>query len=103
LLFKAIVQGVQPEFSARLDPNQYASWQGKAEDLRQVTFADIYPDRVLCGAPAQCVDRIALLREELGITHFWVYTDLGGIDQRASRGSMERFATRVIPKFRRPG
>jgi natural product biosynthesis luciferase-like monooxygenase protein len=89
--------------SKELDSTQYESWQGKAEDLKQVTFADMYPDRVLCGDPAQCVDRVALLREELGITHFWVYMDLGGLDQRALRGSMERFATRVIPHFRKPG
>jgi hypothetical protein len=89
--------------SVELDPRQYASWQGKAEDLRQITFADMYPDQVLCGDPAQCVNRIGLLREELGITHFWVYMDLGGLDQRTLRGSMERFATRVIPHFRKPG
>jgi hypothetical protein len=89
--------------SVELDPTQYESWQGKAEDLKQVTFADIYPDQVLCGDPAQCVDRIALLCEELGITHFWVYMDLGGLDQRALRGSMERFAARVMPLFRKPG
>ena len=60
----------------------------------------MYPDQVLCGDPAQCVDRVGLLREELGITHFWVYMDLGGLDQRDLRGSMERFATRVMPQFR---
>ena len=61
----------------------------------------MYPDQVLCGDPAQCVDRVARLREELGITHFWMYMDLGGLDQWALRGSMERFATRVIPQLRR--
>ena len=89
--------------SAELDPTQYASWQGRGEALREITFEEMYPDQVLCGDPAQCVDRVALLREELGITHFWVYMDLGGLDQRALRGSMERFATRVIPQFRGPG
>jgi hypothetical protein len=46
------------------------------------------------------VDRIALLREELGITHFFVQMDVGGLPQKALWGSMERFATRVIPQFR---
>ena len=86
--------------SEDLDPAQYASWQGWGETLREATFEQMYPEQVLCGDPAQCVDRIALLREELGITHFWVHMDLGGLDQRALRSSMERFAIRVIPHFR---
>jgi hypothetical protein len=38
--------------------------------------------------------------EEFGVSHFWVYMDLGGLDQRELRRSMERFATKVIPQFR---
>jgi hypothetical protein len=34
------------------------------------------------------------------VTHFWVYMELGGLAQREVLGSMERFATRVMPKFR---
>jgi alkanesulfonate monooxygenase SsuD/methylene tetrahydromethanopterin reductase-like flavin-dependent oxidoreductase (luciferase family) len=86
--------------SEELDPAQYASWQGREEGLRQVTFEQMYPAQVLCGTPAQCVDRIALLREELGITQFFVQMDVGGLPQRALRDSMERFATQVIPHFR---
>lgn len=44
--------GSLPAPSVELDPTQYASWQGKAEDIKQVTFADRYPDQVLCGDPA---------------------------------------------------
>jgi alkanesulfonate monooxygenase SsuD/methylene tetrahydromethanopterin reductase-like flavin-dependent oxidoreductase (luciferase family) len=86
--------------SEELHTEQYASWQGRSEEIKQITFEHMYPDQVLCGDPAQCVDRVGLLREELGITHFWVYMDLGGLDQRDLRGSMERFATRVMPQFR---
>jgi natural product biosynthesis luciferase-like monooxygenase protein len=86
--------------SEELDPAQYASWQGRGEGLRRVTFEQMYPEQVLCGTPAQCVDRIALLLEELGITQFFVQMDVGGLPQRALRDSMERFATQVIPHFR---
>jgi hypothetical protein len=41
-----------------------------------------------------------MLREELGITHYWAHMDVGGLEQRTLRDSMERFATRVIPQFR---
>ena len=60
----------------------------------------MYPNQVLCGDPAQCVERITLLQEQFGVTHFWVYADLGGLGQREMLNSMERFASRVIPKFR---
>lgn len=59
----------------------------------------MYPERVLCGDPGQCVERVAMLREELGITHFHVYMNLGGLDHREVMRSMERFAARVILPF----
>jgi hypothetical protein len=41
------------------------------------------------------------MQEEYGVTHFWVYMDLGGLPPKDLRASIERFATRVIPQFRR--
>ncbi|HJU28671.1 MAG TPA: LLM class flavin-dependent oxidoreductase [Candidatus Binataceae bacterium] len=80
--------------------SQYQSWRRSGEALKRTTFEQMYPDQVLCGDPAQCVDRVALLQEQFGVTHFWVYMDLGGLDHRELRKSMERFATRVMPQFR---
>jgi hypothetical protein len=85
--------------SEQLDA-QYAAWQGKREGLQQVTFEQMYPTQVMCGDASQCVDRIGMLREELGITHYWAHMDVGGLEQRTLRDSMERFATRVIPQLR---
>jgi natural product biosynthesis luciferase-like monooxygenase protein len=79
---------------------QYESWRKSGDVLRQMTFDQMYPGQVLCGDAAQCIERVALLGEEFGVTHFWVYMDLGGLPQHELRASMERFATRVIPKFR---
>jgi natural product biosynthesis luciferase-like monooxygenase protein len=79
---------------------QYESWRRAGELFQHVTFEEMYPSQVLCGDPEQCVERIALLQEELGMTHFWVYMDLGGLEQRDLLRSMERFATKVIPQFR---
>jgi natural product biosynthesis luciferase-like monooxygenase protein len=83
-----------------IEGTQYESFKRFGEHLKRVTFEQMYPDRVLCGTPAQCVDRIGLLQEELGITHFHVYMDLGGLDHREVMRSLERFATKVIPHFR---
>ena len=40
------------------------------------------------------------MAEQFGVSHFWVYMDLGGLDHGELRRSMERFATRVIPQCR---
>jgi natural product biosynthesis luciferase-like monooxygenase protein len=77
----------------------YRSWKRSAEALSKVTFDQMYPEQVMCGDANQCVERIALLKEQLGVTHFWVYMDLGGLPQTELRRSMERFATKVIPQF----
>jgi alkanesulfonate monooxygenase SsuD/methylene tetrahydromethanopterin reductase-like flavin-dependent oxidoreductase (luciferase family) len=61
----------------------------------------MYPKQVLCGDAGQCIERIALLQEELGLDHFHMYMDLGGMEHREVMRSLERFATRVMPHFRR--
>jgi hypothetical protein len=43
---------------------------------------------------------VGTLAEQFGVSHFWVYMDLGGLDHGELRRSMERFATRVIPQCR---
>jgi natural product biosynthesis luciferase-like monooxygenase protein len=85
---------------AEFSDKQYGSWRKSTTALQHVSFDQMYPDQVLCGDPSQCVERVALLAEEYGVTHFWVYMDLGGLPEREVRGSMERFATSVMPKFR---
>lgn len=80
--------------------SQYQSWRESVRALQQVKFEQMYPDQVLCGDAGQCVERIGLLKEEFGVSNFWVYMDLGGLPQRELMRSMERFATKVIPQFR---
>ena len=84
----------------KIPGTQYDAWKKLGENMRHVTFDQMYPDLVLCGDPSQCVDRIGLLQEELGLSNLLLYMDLGGIDQKELRGSMERFATKVMPHFR---
>jgi hypothetical protein len=40
------------------------------------------------------------VQEELGLDHFHMYMDLGGMEHREVMRSLERFATRVMPHFR---
>jgi alkanesulfonate monooxygenase SsuD/methylene tetrahydromethanopterin reductase-like flavin-dependent oxidoreductase (luciferase family) len=84
-----------------IDPSGYANDQYESwRNAPRLSFDRMYPDQLLCGDAARCVERVALLGEEFGVTHFWVYMDLGGLPQSELRASMERFATRVIPQFR---
>ncbi|HVN88755.1 MAG TPA: LLM class flavin-dependent oxidoreductase [Candidatus Binataceae bacterium] len=88
-----------------INPSEYTSqdyrtWRRSAEALGQVTFEQMYPDQVLCGDVGQAVDRVGLMQEQYGVTHFYTYMDLGGLPQKDLRPSMERFATKVIPQFR---
>jgi len=80
--------------------SSYQSWRESVRAIQQVKFEQMYPDQVLCGDVGQCVDRVGLLAEEFGVSHFWVYMDLGGLETPEVLRSMERFATRVIPQFR---
>ena len=84
----------------RFPGKQYEAWKRLGENMRHVTFDQMYPDLVMCGDPDQCVERIELLQEELGLTNLLVYMDLGGLGQKELRASMERFATKVMPQFR---
>ncbi len=79
---------------------QYQAWRHSGESLQQITWERMYPTQVLCGDPAQCIERVALMQEEFGVSHFFVYMDLGGLAHRQVLQSIERFATRVIPCFR---
>ena len=80
--------------------SEYQKWRKSMAGFQKITFEQMYPDQVLCGDPGQCVERVGLLQEQYGVSHFWVYMDLGGLEQGELRRSMERFATRVIPQFR---
>ena len=86
--------------SEEIPAQQYESWRHLGEGLKHVTFEQMYPNLVLCGDPAQCVERVGILQEELGVTHLQMYMDLGGLDHGELMRSMERFATKVIPHFR---
>lgn len=84
----------------KIPGKQYDAWKKLGENMRHVTFDHMYPDLVMCGDPSQCVDRIGLLQEELGLSNILLYMDLGGLAQKELMGSMERFATKVMPHFR---
>jgi natural product biosynthesis luciferase-like monooxygenase protein len=55
--------------------------------------------RVVAGTAAECVEVLASLREELGLTYVAANVCLTGLSPAEVRRSMERLATRVVPHF----
>lgn len=55
---------------------------------------------MLFGDPERVADRLAMLREELGLTYVICWMNFGGLADEAARGSMRGFAEKVLPRFR---
>lgn len=65
-----------------------------------MTYDFLANEIVLFGDPERVADRLAMLREELGLTHVICWMNFGGLAGEAVRGSMRRFAKKVLPRFR---
>jgi natural product biosynthesis luciferase-like monooxygenase protein len=55
---------------------------------------------VVCGETDYVSERIAEIRDVVGITHFLCWTRLGGLAEEKVRGHMERMRDRVMPALR---
>ena len=66
--------------------------------------ADSLFERLTRGAmilgPDDAADCISQLKAELELDHYWAYFDLGGIDTPKLHATMERFASKVMPRIR---
>lgn len=65
-----------------------------------MTYDFLTNEIVLFGDPERVADRLAMLREELGLTYVICWMNFGGLADEAARGSMRRFAEKVLPRFR---
>ena len=57
--------------------------------------------RAIAGTAAECVEVLASLQEDLGLTYIAANVCLGGLEMVEVRRSMERLATDVVPHFQR--
>jgi alkanesulfonate monooxygenase SsuD/methylene tetrahydromethanopterin reductase-like flavin-dependent oxidoreductase (luciferase family) len=79
---------------------QFRAFAGMKTFLERINFDRARKTLAVCGDAEECADRIAQAHEAVGNTHYWVYTDLGGLPREEVRASLKRFAEKVIPKFR---
>jgi len=54
----------------------------------------------ICGSPAEVVDRIGVLNEQLGLDVHYLMPDLGGLPRALLSEVMELLGSDVLPHFR---
>ena len=75
---------------------------GAARDFLTKVDWDTVVERgaVVCGSPAEVVERIAEIRERCGMSHYLAWTRIGGLAKDKVLRSMELMATDVMPQLR---
>ncbi|MBM4254322.1 MAG: LLM class flavin-dependent oxidoreductase [Deltaproteobacteria bacterium] len=79
---------------------QFKAFAGVKTFLEKVDFDKARQTLAICGDAEECIDRVAQAKEAVGNTHYWVYSDLGGLPREEVWASLRRFAEKVMPKFR---
>jgi alkanesulfonate monooxygenase SsuD/methylene tetrahydromethanopterin reductase-like flavin-dependent oxidoreductase (luciferase family) len=69
-------------------------------NLETVTYDFLVNEVLLFGDTQRVTDRLAMLREALGLTHLLCWMNFGGLADDTVRASMRRFAEKVMPRFR---
>jgi alkanesulfonate monooxygenase SsuD/methylene tetrahydromethanopterin reductase-like flavin-dependent oxidoreductase (luciferase family) len=74
--------------------------RAQAERLARVSYDEILGEQVVYGTPDAVVDRLRLLREELGFSSLSAWMNVGGqISHARVLDSMRLFAERVAPRL----
>jgi alkanesulfonate monooxygenase SsuD/methylene tetrahydromethanopterin reductase-like flavin-dependent oxidoreductase (luciferase family) len=73
--------------------------EGEELDGQALDYDFLFPRNQLVGTPEFVRERIAELRDELGLEHLLIWTTHPGLDHRLAMRSLERFATDVMPEF----
>jgi len=67
---------------------------------RSLDYESQLEGAMLCGSPAEVVDKIKRIDAMLGLKHHYLMPDLGGLPARLLDESMELLATEVLPHLR---
>ncbi len=81
-------------------PEAYKFYAKAKGNLEAVTYDFLYDQVALFGDPDRVTDRLQQFRDELGLTYVICWMNFGGLADEAVRGSMLRFAEKVMPRFR---
>lgn len=67
---------------------------------RPMDYESVLSGPAICGSPAEVVDRIAALNDELGLELHYLMPDLGGLPPGLLHEVMDLLGTEVLPRLR---
>jgi alkanesulfonate monooxygenase SsuD/methylene tetrahydromethanopterin reductase-like flavin-dependent oxidoreductase (luciferase family) len=89
------------EAARRVDPETAARRLARVERIRNLTYDDVLRDNALIGTPAQVADRLAALRDELGLAGILAELNCGGqIPHPQVVEALRLLCHEVKPQFR---
>ncbi|WP_433466350.1 LLM class flavin-dependent oxidoreductase [Spirillospora sp. CA-128828] len=71
-------------------------------DEHELSFDFLFPRNMLVGTPEYVADKIAELRDEVGLRHLLLWTTHPGLPHRDAMRSLELFSEKVMPQFSGP-
>jgi len=98
--FRTFGKYVAPKLGQPAVPSY--EWYTQIRDLASVVEWDqlLEHGAEVCGEADYVTERIAQIRDEIGIDHFLCWTRLGGLAADKVRGHMERMRDSVMPELR---
>lgn len=73
----------------------------RAERIARLTYEEILETKVICGTPAQVIDRLAQYKETLGLTGFTAELNPGGLlPEEAVQRTLRLLTQEVMPAFK---
>lgn len=78
----------------------YEGYAAIKENIDKLSYDQIVAQGANFGTVDAVVDRLRLLRDDIGVSHYIGWFNVGGLDHKKVMRSMERFANEVMPELR---
>lgn len=78
----------------------YEGYSTIKANIDAITYDDIVSQGANFGSVEQVIDKLRVLRDEIGVSHYIGWFNVGGLDHKKVMQSMERFADHVMPALR---
>lgn len=80
-------------------PKGYEVWSKIKSGMDSLTYDDMYNVAANFGTVEQVRNKLRYLHDELGMTHYIGWFNVGGLDHKKVMRSLERFAKEIMPEF----
>lgn len=82
-------------------PDGYEEWADIADNIRGITYDQIYRHGAVFGTPDQAIAKLREIRDVAGVNHFIAFPTFGGMPLASAIRTFERLASDVAPVLRR--